>query len=193
MCCRGARSHSTWTLAGYQQILNAIRGFGATNICICNGNSYSQQLENYTVWKPTDTLSPPQIAMGAHPYPNGTYPYSDGDVYGKIGNDTGGGTANAIQWAAAVVAANVAMIFTEDGGRGGTSATATPAEPHMAYMQAQADLYGIGYVFWQWNNTRAYGTVSEDFYSTVYASDGVTILPILGTGTQPYTWMTAHA
>lgn len=180
-----------WTLAGYQSMVNTIRSTGARNVCLVNGNSYTQQLQNYTVWTPTDSLN--QIAYGWHPYPHGTYPYTNGDVYGKTGNDAGAGTASFGQWAQAVINANKPLLITEDGGRGGTSATATPNEPHMSFMQSWADTRAIGYVFWQWNSAQPFGTVSTDFFATAFASDGTTIVPIKGEGTTTFAWMSGHA
>jgi hypothetical protein len=177
-------------IAGYQQALNAIRGAGANNVCIVNGPSWTQEAENYKQWFPTDTLSTPQLAAGWHPYPNGTYPYSDGDVYGLIGNDPGGGTSSFAQWFQAILNNGTPVIITEDGGEGGTSATG--GEPHMAYMESWADAQFASYIAWEWTEPQAYGTAETNNLLTVYGSDGQSILPIEGAGVTLYNWLLSH-
>jgi endoglucanase len=177
-------------IAGYQQALNAIRGAGANNVCIVNGPSWTQEAENYKQWFPTDTLSPPQLAAGWHPYPNGTYPYSNGDVYGQIGNDTGGGTSSFAQWFQAILNNGTPVIITEDGGEGGTSATS--GEPHMAYMESWADAQFASYIAWEWTEPQAYGTAETNDFLTAYGSDGQSILPIEGAGVTLYNWLSSQ-
>jgi hypothetical protein len=174
-------------IAGYQQALNAIRGAGANNVCIVNGPSWTQEAENYKQWFPADTLSPPQLAAGWHPYPNGTYPYSNGDVYGQIGSDTGAGTASFAQWFQAILNNGTPVIITEDGGEGGTSATS--GEPHMAYMESWADAQFASYIAWEWTEPQTYGTAETNDLLTVYGSNGQSILPIQGAGVTLYNWL----
>src|ERR1019366_2328527 len=174
-------------LVGYQQVLNAIRGTGAHNVCIVNGAQWAQQAQNYTQWFPTDTLSPPQLAAGWHPYADGTYPYSDGDVYGLTGGDPGGSTSSFAQWYLAILNNGIPVIITEDGGEAGTSATS--GEPHISYMEQWADTNFVSYIPWQWNNPRPYGTSDVQNFQTVLASDGQTIVPIEGEGQTLYNWM----
>jgi endoglucanase len=176
-------------IAGYQQALNAIRGTGASNVCIVNGPSWTQEAENYKQWFPTDTLSSPQLAAGWHPYPNGTYPYSNGDVYGQIGSDPGGGTSSFAQWFQAILDNGTPVVITEDGGEGGTSATS--GEPHMAYMESWADAQFASYIAWEWTEPQAYGTAETNDFLTVYGSDGQSILPIAGAGVTLYNWLSS--
>jgi len=174
-------------IAGYQQALNAIRGAGANNVCIVNGPSWTQEAENYKQWFPTDTLSPPQLAAGWHPYPNGTYPYTNGDVYGQIGSDTGAGTSSFAQWFQAILNNGTPVIITEDGGEGGASATS--GEPHMAYMESWADAQFASYIAWEWTEPQTYGTAETNDFLTVYGSNGQSILPIEGAGVTLYNWL----
>jgi endoglucanase len=174
-------------IAGYQQALNAIRGAGANNVCIVNGPSWAQEAENYKQWFPTDTLSPPQLAAGWHPYPNGTYPYSNGDVYGQIGSDPGAGTSSFAQWFQAILDNGTPVLITEDGGEGGTSATS--GEPHMAYMESWADAQFASYIAWEWTEPQTYGTAQTNDFLTVYGSNGQSILPIEGAGVTLYNWL----
>ena len=177
-------------IAGYQQVLNAIRGQGAHNVLIVNGPSWTQEAQNYLQWFPTDTLSPPQLAAGWHPYPHGTYPYSNGDVYGSTGSDPGAGTSSFAQWFEAILTAGIPVIITEDGGPGGTSADA--GEPHMSYMESWADTHHASYMAWEWTETQPYNSKSTNDYLTWYASNNKTILPVEGAGEALYQWLTAH-
>ena len=191
--------YQDWEVAGYQQMLDTVRATGAKNICIVNGNYYTQDLTAYQTYKPTDSLN--QIAFGWHPYvqyttaPNGGYPYSTSPYYfpscGVIQASTGKANAASLNPANDVLAAGYPVICTEDGGFGGIKAT--NGEKHMAYMQSWADSSGASYVFWQWNNTQPYGTAATNNYLTVFASDGTTILPIRGAGQVTYDWMVNHS
>ena len=177
-------------IAGYQQALNAIRGAGANNVCIVNGPSWAQEAANYKQWFPTDTLSSPQLAAGWHPYPNGTYPYSNGDVYGQIGSDPGAGTSSFAQGFQAILNNGTPVIITEDGGEGGTSATS--GEPHMAYMESWADAQFASYIAWEWTEPQTYGTSDTNDFLTVYGSDGQSVLPIEGAGVTLNNWLLSH-
>jgi hypothetical protein len=174
-------------IAGYQQVLNAIRATGATNVCIINSLTFTQSAESYPNWMPTDTLVPAQLAVGWHPYPSGTYPYSDGNVYGQTGGDAGQNTPTFAQWYEAILADGVPVLITEDGGQGGTSASS--GEPHMAYMQNWANQNGVSYFAWEWTETQTRGITETNNYTCTYAADGVTIVPIEGEGVQVYNWL----
>jgi hypothetical protein len=174
-------------IAGYQQMLNAIRTTGAQNVIIANGPSFTQSIENYAQYTPTDTLGTPQVCVGWHPYPNGTYNYSNGDVYGKIGADSGGGTYLSTQWAQAVLTAGLPVIITEDGGQGGSGSNS--GEPHMSFMQHWADAFGAHYIAWQWNNPQSSSSTTNNYMTT---GTQAAPTPILGEGQEMYNWLTAH-
>jgi endoglucanase len=175
-------------IAGYQQALNAIRTIGAQNVVIVNGPSWAQEAQNYKSWFPQDTLSTPQLAAGWHPYPSGNYPYSDGNVYGRIGSDTGGDSATFSKWNEAILANGIPVIITEDGGEGGTAATS--GEPHMQYMMNWADKNNASYVAWEWTEPQAAATSVTNNYMTIQS--GSSILPIQGEGQTFKAWLAAH-
>lgn len=156
-----------WALAGYQAMVDAIRSTGATNVCIVNGNSYSQSLQQWSKFLPSDPLG--QIAFGWHPYPHANRPY------GKTGSDVGAGTSSFAQWALQLKAAGHPLILTEDGDTGFRS-------DHIQYMTDLAWKNFDGYVPWQWNGTQAASYGGGSFYLTQYAADGKTIVPVKGTG-----------
>ena len=191
--------NQNWRMAGYQQMLDTIRATGAQNVCIVNGNYWTQDLTAYQTYKPTDSLN--QIAFGWHPYPqystnpHGNYPYTTSPYQypscGAYQFGAGGASPAAVTPADNILAAGYPVICTEDGGYGGTNATS--GEPHMAFVQNWADSSGASYIFWQWNNTRPYGTTDADNYLTAYAADGTTILPIQGSGQVTHDWMVNHS
>ncbi|HTY48313.1 MAG TPA: cellulase family glycosylhydrolase [Steroidobacteraceae bacterium] len=177
-------------IAGYQQVLNTIRQAGAQNVLIVNGPSWTQEAQNYKSWFPTDTLSTPQLAAGWHPYPSGTYPYSDGDVYGKTGDDAGAGTASFAEWFEAILANGTPVIITEDGGEGGL--LAVDGEPHMSYMMNWADQNDASYIAWEWTEQQPFDVQQTENYITTVDATGLSILPLLGEGQVFYNWTTQH-
>ena len=56
-----------WSLAGMQQMINAIRGTGATNVILVGGVSYNNDLSGWSANKPNDPLG--QMGATWHPYP----------------------------------------------------------------------------------------------------------------------------
>jgi hypothetical protein len=186
-----------WKIAGYTDMLSTIRATGAQNVCIVNGNYYTQDLAGYTTYLPTDTLSSPQLACGWHCYeqyntkPNNDYPYTSSPYfYPCCGSYTAGdANANSLVPANNVLAAGIPVICTEDGGFGGTEATS--GEPHLNYMQQWCDTSGASHIVWQWNNTQSHGSRATQNFLTVYASDGTTVLPLQGAGEVVYDWMIA--
>ena len=175
-------------IAGYQQALNAIRTLGAQNVLIVNGPSWTQEAQYYQSWFPKDTLATPQLAAGWHPYPHGGYPYSNGDVYGKTGNDAGAGTSSFAQWFEAILNNGIPVIITEDGGEGGTAATS--GEPHMTYMMNWSDQHEASYIAWEWTEPQAASTSVTNNYMTTQGTSGV--VPIEGEGQAVFNWLSTH-
>ena len=94
-----------WQSPGYQAVLTGIRALGATNILICNTDSFAHQLADLPIILPTDTLPTPQVATGYHAYEFGT---GNGWPYAANGaGDTGGnGTSTAYYFPNLVMAGN---------------------------------------------------------------------------------------
>jgi hypothetical protein len=59
--------NTTWTSAGMQQMLDAVRATGATNVVLIGGVEYSNNMSQWLANMPTDSLQ--QIAAAWHPYP----------------------------------------------------------------------------------------------------------------------------
>jgi hypothetical protein len=65
----GSCSGVSFTAAGMQELVTAIRGTGATNIIILTGQNYGSQLDQWLQHKPNDPLN--QLAAGWHSYGDG--------------------------------------------------------------------------------------------------------------------------
>ena len=181
-----------WRVAGYQEMLDTIRATGAQNVCMVAGNYWAQDLSGYQTFMPTDSAN--QLAFSWHAYPQGGYPYANGNNYPSCGQYSAGShNAAAFDPANNIIAAGYPVIIGEDGGYGGTNNTAND-EPHFTTMTNWVDQQpGVSYVVWQWNFTQAYGTTDGYNYLTAFASDGKTVLPLQGCGNVLYNWMANHA
>jgi aryl-phospho-beta-D-glucosidase BglC (GH1 family) len=184
---------ANWQVAGYQQMLNAIIATGAQNVCIINGNQYTQQTKNYLKYLPTDSRN--QLAIGWHAYPN-AQSYAN-EVAGNIW-PCDGFTANdtpnpaAFTDALAILTAGLPLIATECGSWGGT--TCTSGSPQVSKLVAMADSNGFSIVGWQFNAPRTAGQVMARYYLNVFNSGSSgPYVPILGYGTVLNAWMTGHA
>ena len=58
-----------FTVAGMPEMVNAIRGTGATNIIVLTGQNWGSQLDQWLQFKPNDPLN--QLAAGWHSYGDG--------------------------------------------------------------------------------------------------------------------------
>ena len=193
----------TWTIAGHQDMLDAIRNLGAQNICIVNGNAYAQQMQNRANWWPTDTLSVPQLAAGWHTYNGATYAeYLTGHLYPLGGADTGGGTATELTYGTATINAGIPVICTEDGGFCGANCTHSPnTEDHVHTMQVWADSVGASYLTWVWDYYQPNGSTDTltnpggDDLMTSWGTGGTgtTVIAMNGCGLQMQNWMVNHA
>jgi hypothetical protein len=90
--------NSSFRVLGYQEAVNGIRALGATNVIICNPGTFSSRQSTANLIYPTDTLSPPQIAVGWHCYEQGTTGYPAVGI-----GESGGGTSAAFNYALATV------------------------------------------------------------------------------------------
>jgi Endoglucanase len=66
--CETSADGPNYKVVGTQSLVNTIRATGATNPIIIAGLDWSDDLRQWIRYKPTDTLNPPQIIAGFHPY-----------------------------------------------------------------------------------------------------------------------------
>ena len=62
-----SNANATWRIAGMQEMLNAVRAAGATNVCMVSGNGWNDDLSGVLANIPTDSAS--NLAVAWHPYP----------------------------------------------------------------------------------------------------------------------------
>jgi aryl-phospho-beta-D-glucosidase BglC (GH1 family) len=156
----------TWSTAGMQQLLDAVRGTGATNVVLSSTLSWAQQMDGWLQYKPTDPIG--QLGAVWHPYP-----YTESEVAcGPDGIITVGEPQCAsLEMAAvqAIVAAGYPVVATEFGDTiGGSTA------PWASILLPFADTNGVSYLGWVWDNW----TATENLLITDAAGD-----PTQGYGT----------
>jgi endoglucanase len=155
-------AHS-YNIVGYQQVINAIRATGATNVIVCGGNNYDDDLSWWTTNPATDPHN--QLAAAIHHYP-GEYPNN------AATNPTG---INAML---APIAAKHPIIMTELGDEVGSN-PAPFATPVLAWL----DAHGYSVTAWTWNPWGGANTLIEDASS---------FTPTPGLGVTYHNWVSNH-
>jgi endoglucanase len=131
----------TWRNAGMQQMLNAVRATGATNVILTSTLAYSSAMGGWLQYHPTDTLSPSQVGAAWHAYPGSTKYPAQVNCVGLPGCSAQ--TMAAVQ---AILAAGYPVVLSEFGDPVGGSAA-----PMSALVLPFADTIGISYLAWTWN------------------------------------------
>ena len=135
----------TWGTAGMQQMLDAVRATGATNVVLTSTLQWSQQMDGWLQYKPTD----PAHQLGAvwHAYASAKYPtqvscVADGILtYGLP--QCSAAELSAVQ---GIIAAGYPVVATEFGDTiGGATA------PWASVLLPFADANGVGYLGWTWD------------------------------------------
>jgi hypothetical protein len=129
----------SWQTAGMQQMLDAVRQTGATNVVLVGGVSWSQDLSQWVAHMPTDPQK--QIAAVWHAYPNsGTVgdPQAALPKYGSV----------AYTWTKSVLAAGYPVFITEFGDH---NAQGTIGSPFASHLLPWADENGASYTGWTWD------------------------------------------
>ena len=128
----------TWHTAGMQQMLDAVRATGATNVVLSSSLSYASAIYNWLKYKPTDPAN--QLGAVWHAYSIAEYP-NQVDCVGKPAC-----AATIMASAQAIKAAGYPVVITEYGDTiGGNSA------PFASVLLPFADANGIGYLGWTWD------------------------------------------
>jgi hypothetical protein len=187
-----------WQLAGFQQMLDAIRATGAQNICLISSGDFSSNLYEFPNYFPTDTLNPPQLVSGWHAYCNGGNPYTSGPAYtypseGQYSSDN---TNKCMIPASKILAAGVPIIIGEDYNDSGTSCTT--GAPHYNWMHQWCDMNNVSHIKW---TAEPGGTYSQGIiggYKHWVSANGYTTdptstkRPAEGGGVAAFAWMTSQ-
>ena len=153
----------TWSTAGFQTLINAIRGTGASNVILCGGNHYSNDLSWWGQSPPVDPVS--QLGAAIHLY-SGGYP-----------NNFANGSASTDKMIAADVT-NYPVVVTEFGDEVG-SAPASYTEQITAWL----DLHGYSVTAWTWNPWGGSNTLIQNASSYT---------PTVGFGQAYHDWAFNH-
>jgi hypothetical protein len=131
----------TWHNAGMQQMLDAVRATGATNVILTGTLYYSSDMGGWLTYKPADPLR--QLGAVWHSYPSKLFanqtnchgiPFCSPRVMSAVKD---------------IVAAGYPVVITEFG----DAITADPGEsaPWASVLLPFADANGMSYFAWSWN------------------------------------------
>ncbi len=142
-----------WTSAGMQEMLNAVRATGATNVVMTAGVSWAQDTSQWVLYAPVDPLK--QLACSWH-----AYAYGDPTLPGF-------GQSN-YTWAEAILASGYPIIIGETGDPSGTAQL-------LPNLLPWADSNNVSVLAWTWN---AWGQSSNQLITnangTPTAGEGAT-------------------
>jgi len=134
----------TWSTAGMQSLLDAVRATGATNVVLTSTLAYSSQMDGWLKYKPTDPAG--QLGAVWHAYPSSQYPSQVSCVADDIVK-VWLPQCSALEMAAVkeILAAGYPVVATEFGDAIGGSA------PWASALLPFADANGISYLAWTWD------------------------------------------
>ena len=128
----------TWRTAGMQQMLNAVRATGSTNVVLTSTLSYASAIYNWLQYKPTDPAN--QLGAVWHAYSVPEYPNQVDCV------NMPGCSATIMAAAIAIKAAGYPVVITEFGDPIGGSTS-----PWASVLLPFADAHDISYLGWTWD------------------------------------------
>jgi aryl-phospho-beta-D-glucosidase BglC (GH1 family) len=158
-----------WKIASFQDMINAVRATGATNVVLVGNQNYSSDLSQWVQYMPNDPLK--QMGATWHPYPdsNKGIMYAYPNYYPAV-----------FTYAQQILAANVPLVATEFGGQ---NSAGTPNCPICTTMENFADANGMSLVGWTWD---VWGAADFDLIQDVNGT------PTPGYGVTFKSWMVNH-
>jgi hypothetical protein len=130
----------SYTAAGSQEMLNAIRGTGATNVVLVGGPQYAGVVDKWTTYAPTDSAH--QLAASIHIYYNTPADPEWAPCYlQSCWNNT-----------MAPLALNVPIVIGEVGELDCTTnlINGTALSPTQPSLLDWSDQHGVSYLAWSW-------------------------------------------
>jgi endoglucanase len=123
-----------------QEMLNAVRSTGATNVILSSTLAYSSQMDGWLQNHPKDTLNPSQVGAVWHAYPAPGLPSQAACIglpacSGQLLNDVKG-----------IMAAGYPVVVTEFGDPSGGSTA-----PWSSVLLPYADQNDVSYMAWTWD------------------------------------------
>ncbi|MEP6884242.1 MAG: cellulase family glycosylhydrolase [Gammaproteobacteria bacterium] len=129
----------TWQTAGMQQLIDAVRATGATNVVMVGGVSFAQDLSQWIAYRPNDPLG--QMGAAWHAYPNSGTVGDPQAALPKFGNI-------AYTWMQSVVDAGYPVFISEFGDH---NAPGTVGSPFVSVLLPKADALKLSYIGWSWD------------------------------------------
>ena len=142
----------SWSSAGMQQLLDAVRATGATNVVLTSTLEWSSQMDGWLKYRPNDSAG--QLGAVWHAYPSSQYPTLVGCVADEFVTTNLPG-CSALEMAAvqSIVAAGYPVVVTEFGDAiGGSTA------PWASVLLPFADTNGISYLAWTWDTWTSFNS-----------------------------------
>jgi hypothetical protein len=100
----------TWQVAGMQDVLNAVRGEGASNVVLTAPVGWAGEIETWLASKPTDPIGQLGVAWHIYGYNTGTsfplailadgFPIAETETFGFDADLDGNASSNGYPWMA---------------------------------------------------------------------------------------------
>lgn len=167
-------------LVGYQTLLTGIRSLGASNIVCCNGNAFASGLSVAVSFLPTDAISPPQLAVGWHPYPFNANSQSTSTSFPNTQDPGTANFATRVSFCTAIInntagiGFSLPVISTELATNSGTSNT--QPDPYMTNFHTYLDSQptgSCGITIWQENFPSPVGSSTSDRGGTFLGDENI--------------------
>jgi hypothetical protein len=129
-----------WHNAGMQQMLDAVRATGATNVVLTSGLDYAKDLSRWLEYRPKDPLQ--QLGASWHAYP------AYGTAFGSPAYSQPNHAPKVWAQLQEILEAGYPVVITEYGDR---NAPGTASAPFASRLLPWADANGVGYLGWTWN------------------------------------------
>jgi endoglucanase len=139
----------TWTTAGMQQLLNAVRATGATNVVLTSTDAYSSSLSDWLQHMPTDPAG--QLGAVWHAYSAAAYGYPTQVTCQPLPQCS----ATEMSAAQQILAAGHPIVITEFGDV--ITSAAGNSSPWASVLLPFADKNGISYLGWTWDTWAGVG------------------------------------
>ena len=127
-----------WHTAGMQQMLDAVRATGSTNIVLTSTLSYASAIYNWLEYKPVDPAN--QLGAVWHAYPASSFPQQVNCV------NLPGCSSTIMAAAIAIKAAGYPVVISEFGDTIGSSTA-----PFASVLLPFADANDMSYLGWTWD------------------------------------------
>ena len=168
--------NGNWNIASMQQMIDAVRATGATNVVLVAGYNYAAAFDGWLANRPTDSLN--QMGAVWHAYP------AFGTKYGTPEAAQPNFAPQIFTQAQGILDAGIPIVITE---LGENCTNGVVGAPETTNMIKWADAHNVSLLGWSWNT----------WYNGSGACDFILIKDANGTPTDGYgkvmrDWMYNH-